>query len=93
MLANDHVGYFPGTLVARRRVFADVGLFHEAAPPAEGADWFARARDAGVAMAVLPHVLLEKHVHADNQGHDVARVRAGVLRALHASVGRKRQAP
>jgi glycosyltransferase involved in cell wall biosynthesis len=93
MLAQDHVGYFPGTLLARRRVFAEVGLFHVAAPPAEGADWFARARDAGVAMAVLPHVLLEKHVHQDNQGHDVARVRAGVLRALHASVRRKRQAP
>jgi hypothetical protein len=93
MLARDHVGYFPGTLLARRRVFTEVGLFHEATPPAEGADWFARARDAGVTMEVVPHVLLEKHVHASNQGHDVARVRAGVLRALHASVQRKRQAP
>ncbi len=90
LLAQDHVGYFPGTLVARRRVFDAVGLYDPRTPPGESADWFARARDAGVPMAILPQVLLEKRIHDHNQSHDVDRVRHAVLTALRASVDRKR---
>jgi glycosyltransferase involved in cell wall biosynthesis len=91
LLERDHVGHFPGTLVARRRVFDEVGLFNPTAPPAESADWFARAFDAGVPMQILPQVLLDKRIHGQNQSHDVARVRRGVLQALKASVDRKRR--
>jgi glycosyltransferase involved in cell wall biosynthesis len=92
LLGAEHTGYFPGTLVARRGVFDTVGLYADHAPPAESADWFARARDAGVTVAILPQVLLEKRIHARNQSHDVARVRRGVLQALRASIDRKRRA-
>lgn len=91
LLEHDHVGYFPGTLVARRRVFDHIGLYEPEAPPAESADWFARARDAGIPMAILPHVLLQKRVHDGNQSHDVDKVRKGVLHALKASIDRKRR--
>jgi hypothetical protein len=87
----DHVGYFPGTLVVRRSVFDVVGLYAAAAPPAESADWFARAKDAHVPMAILPEVLLLKRLHNANQSLDTNRVRTGVLRALKASVDRQRQ--
>jgi glycosyltransferase involved in cell wall biosynthesis len=90
LLEHDHAGYFPGTLMARRSVFDRVGLYRPAAPPAESADWFVRARDAGVAMAVLPETLLLKRLHDGNQSLDIARVRSGVLQALKASVDRKR---
>jgi glycosyltransferase involved in cell wall biosynthesis len=90
LVARDHTGYFPGTLVARRSVFDRVGLYRREAPPAESADWFARARDAGASMAILPDTVLLKRLHADNQSLDISRVRAGVLQALKASIDRKR---
>jgi len=90
LLERNHAGYFPGTLLARRHVFDRVGLYAPEAPPAESADWFARARDAGIRMAVLPDVLLTKRIHGANQSHDVPAVRRGVLRALKASIDRKR---
>ncbi len=90
LFERHHVGYFPGTLVARRWAFECVGLFAPAAPPAEGADWFARANDAGVAMAIVPEVVLAKRIHAHNQSRDLHDVQGAVLRALRRSIDRKR---
>ena len=89
---KDEVGHFPSTLVARREVFDLVGGYGPDTPPAENADWFSRANDAGVAKAILPQVLALKRFHDSNSGRNTDLVRAKVLRALKASADRKRAA-
>lgn len=91
LVERDHPGVFPGTLVARRCAFDIVGPYDPATPPAESADWFARASDAGLAMEILPETLLEKRIHDRNQSLDIAAVRRGVLLAMKASIDRKRR--
>jgi glycosyltransferase involved in cell wall biosynthesis len=92
LLECPHLGYFPGTLVAWRETFRRVGHYGEQTPPAESADWFARAKDAGIHPTVVEEVLLEKQIHAANQSHAIDRVRSGVLRALKDSIDRQRAA-
>ena len=57
---------FPSTLVARREAFDVVGEFDESMPSGGDIDWFSRAVDLGVAMEVLPQVLLLKRAHNDS---------------------------
>jgi glycosyltransferase involved in cell wall biosynthesis len=89
LLLKDHVGFLP-TLVARRRVFEQVGVFDPRYRIGEDVDWFARAKDAGIPMMVVPEILLYRRVHSSNLGYQ-ARVGDPVLfRALRASIHRKR---
>lgn len=53
-------------------------------------DWFLRAKDAGVPMAIVPKSLVYKRIHATNLSHTAAMTQE-ILRALHASVQRQRQ--
>ncbi len=90
LMKQDHPGFFPSSLVARRDVFEIVGTFDPAFTHGEGADWFARAKDAGVRRWILAETLLHKHVHADNLSHSLSSGRAQVLRAIRASIERQR---
>ncbi len=66
--AQDHLGFLPGTLVVRKNVFARVGFFDTAYRFGyDDAEWLFRAKDSGVAHAVLPQALLHKRVHDANQ--------------------------
>jgi glycosyltransferase involved in cell wall biosynthesis len=85
-------GFIMETLVARREVFDRVGLFDPAFPVSEDTDWFARAKDAGVALAVLPESLVIKRVHDTNASLSNLQINALLLRALRRSVERKRAA-
>jgi glycosyltransferase involved in cell wall biosynthesis len=55
-------------------------------------DWFARACDAGIPMAVISQVLLFKRIHADNLSADVHTNRHELLSIIRQSVERKRTA-
>lgn len=85
-------GYLPGTLVARRSAFDRVGLFDEHYPICSDADWFARARDAGVPMATLPDVTLRRRIHDANQSRRSAQIQSELLRIMAHSARRKRTA-
>jgi glycosyltransferase involved in cell wall biosynthesis len=92
LLDNDHVGYFPSALVVRSSVVNQVGGYDPSFRSGEGADWFARAKDLGIPMAIIDETLLLKRVHARNVSQEVDRSRAGVLRTLKASIDRQRRA-
>lgn len=91
-IGEDKVGYLPGNLFVSRATFDRVGGFDPDFRVGEGAEWFARAKDAGVLKAILPEVLLLRRAHPANQTNDLARIRSGVLRALKASIDRQREA-
>ncbi len=66
LLDTDHVGYFPGNLMARKSLFDTLGRFAADLTMAADVDWFFRAKDAEIPMAILPETLLYKRVHSTN---------------------------
>ncbi|HUQ82056.1 MAG TPA: glycosyltransferase [Gemmatimonadaceae bacterium] len=85
-------GLIMETLVVRREVFDRVGLFDPSFPVGEDTDWFARVKDAGVRMAVLPETLVTKRVHGTNASLANPAINTLLLRALRSSIERKRAA-
>jgi hypothetical protein len=80
-----------GTLVVRKTVFDQIGLFDTTFKTAEDVDWFSRANDRQIAMAVLPQVLLHKRVHDKNISLNADKNNVNLLKALRQSVQRKKQ--
>jgi glycosyltransferase involved in cell wall biosynthesis len=66
LLEEPHVGYLPGTLLVRRSVLRQVGVFDPRYPMGSDSDWLIRARDAGVRMAIVDDVVIEKRIHDAN---------------------------
>jgi glycosyltransferase involved in cell wall biosynthesis len=64
--ANDPPGYVFQTSLIRARAFAKVGLLKETLRTAEDIDWFTRARDGGIVVAVLPEVTVYRYLHGKN---------------------------
>ncbi len=87
-LAEPRVGGL-GNLVVRREVLAAVGGF-EAWDPTDF-DWSKRATEAGIAMGVVPKVLLMRRVHDTNLSYvlDGGKLR---LAGLRAAIARQRRA-
>jgi glycosyltransferase involved in cell wall biosynthesis len=92
LLERPVPGLIMEALMVRRRVFDQIGLFDPAFSAGEDSDWFARAKDAGVSMAVLPEVFVRKRVHATNFSINAPELNRHLLRALRQSVGRKHRA-
>lgn len=90
LLVRDHVGRIMETCLARRDVFDRVGPFDAALPFGEDTDWFSRAEDLGVRMAVAPRVLLQKRLHDANTSSDPERSRRIMLELVRRSIARKR---
>jgi glycosyltransferase involved in cell wall biosynthesis len=89
-LEGDQVGYLPGTLVVRTTVFDQIGAFDVAYGISSDSDWFTRAKDAGIAMAILPEVLLCRRIHSGNLSSEVQQIQAELLKLLRTSVARQR---
>ena len=87
---RDQEGWVPETMLARRPVFERVGLFDPTYVVGEDTDWFARARDAGLRSAVVPEALVRKRIHDRNASAEGGANSHLLLRALKASLERKR---
>lgn len=83
-------GFIFQAMLARRPVFDRVGPLDPAMSPADDTDWFLRAHDLGVAMRQLPEVLVRRYLHDRNLSADVVRAQKALVRAVHASVRRRR---
>lgn len=83
-------GYLPGALLVRRELFEQIGYFDLRYPISADADWFARARDAGIPMAEIDAVVLERRIHRHNQSAQAERIHDELFNLLHASLRRKR---
>ncbi len=88
--SKDPVGFIPGTLVARKTVFKQIGAFDTSYRHGNDSDWFFRAKDASIPMAILPQVLLHKRIHSSNLSHEIQTMTSEVLRVVRSSVARKR---
>lgn len=82
-------GFTPGTLIVRRSVFDRVGFFDPSYQIGCDHDWFARVRDAGIQLNVIPRVLLHKRIHAGNLSANVGCYRKELMDILANTIKRK----
>ena len=80
-----------GALVARRTVFEQIGGFDTTYEHAKDVDWFVRAREAGIVMAILPEILLHRRLHGSNRSYHTQARTLEFMRVLKSSINRKRQ--
>lgn len=90
LLQGQHVGRIMETLVARKSLFDAIGGFDSEMALAEDADWYARANDQNVPMAIIPQILLHKRVHNTNASSDAQTSNRELLNALKRSIERKK---
>lgn len=86
---NEPPCFLPSALLVRQAVFEQVGPFDERYRYSDDADWFLRAKDAGILQAVVPAPLVYKRIHDSNLSHSPTMTQE-TLRAFHASVQRQR---
>jgi len=85
------VGYMPGTLMAKRVVFDELGLFEQQYTVSSDADWFARAHDSKVKIGIVSQVTLRRRIHHQNQSANSALIQGELFRLLCESIKRKRK--
>jgi len=72
-------------------VFTRIGAFDTMYRWSDDTDWFLRAREASIPMAILDEVLLLRRVHQANASADPRSARE-LVQAVHASLLRRRTA-
>ena len=87
---KDSVWLGAGAMVAWSSTFKEVGPYNPNYRLGENAEWLTRAKDAGVCYAILPETLLISRIHDKNLTHQLDEMRPNILRALKASIDRKR---
>jgi glycosyltransferase involved in cell wall biosynthesis len=80
-------------MMTRRAVFELVGGFDEDLRLSEDVDWFMRARDAGVKVVSVDHLVLRYRIHAQNTSRDKAGTQSTMLHVLRSSLARRRGQP
>ncbi len=91
VMEGPKIGFLPETLIARKSVFTQIGLFDTAIGMGHDIDWFSRAIDADIPYKVLPDVLLHKRIHGDNSSLKVQSQIKDIFEVVVKSVRRKKQ--
>jgi glycosyltransferase involved in cell wall biosynthesis len=82
----------PNLMLVRRDAFFRVGLFSTELKVGIGVDWYARASELGLKSAVPPVVVLERRLHAENNGIRERQFKPQYLHVLKAALDRRREA-
>jgi glycosyltransferase involved in cell wall biosynthesis len=82
----------PNLMLVRREAFLRVGRFSTDLKVGIGVDWYARANELGLKSAVPPVVVLERRLHADNNGIRERQFKPQYLHVLKAALDRRRLA-
>ena len=90
LLEGEHTGFIMETLVARKTLFEAIGKLNPEYTVAEDVDWFSRAKDHNVPVAVMPEVLLYKHIHNTNLSLNSSVNNQNLLKILRNSIERRR---
>ena len=80
----------PNLMLVRRESFFRVGLFSTELEVGIGVDWHARSIEAGLQSALPPVVVLERRLHAENNGIRQRQLKPQYLHVLKASLDRRR---
>jgi glycosyltransferase involved in cell wall biosynthesis len=80
----------PNLMLVRRDSFLRVGLFSTELRVGIGVDWYARAIELGLKSTVPPIVVLERRLHAENNGIRERQFKPQYLHVLKESLDRRR---
>jgi glycosyltransferase involved in cell wall biosynthesis len=80
----------PNLMLVKRDSFLRVGPFSTDLKVGIGVDWHARANEAGLRSAVPPIVVLERRLHASNNGIRQRESKPQYLHVLKAALDRRR---
>jgi glycosyltransferase involved in cell wall biosynthesis len=81
----------PNLMLVTREAFDRVGLFSTTLKVGIGVDWYARSLEKGLKASTPPVVVLERRLHADNNGIRQRGLRPQYLHVLKAAIDRRRQ--
>jgi glycosyltransferase involved in cell wall biosynthesis len=90
LLEGDHPAPVLGSLLARKSLFEEIGGFATGMATAEDVDWFARAKEKSVPLAVLGNVCVLVRIHGANTSLNSPENDANLLKVLRQAVARKR---
>lgn len=85
-------GYTTPAMLVRRAAFERVGYFNPELTFADATDWFLRAIDLGLGIAVLPAVVLHHRMHPDNLTRQREASKREYVRIVMATLKRRRHA-
>ena len=80
----------PNLMLVKRDSFFRVGLFSTHLKVGIGVDWYARANEHGLKSAVPPVVVLERRLHAENNGIRQRQFKPQYLHVLKGALDRRR---
>jgi glycosyltransferase involved in cell wall biosynthesis len=80
----------PNLMLVTRDAFFRVGLFSTTLRVGIGVDWYARAGEVGLKSAVPPVVVLERRLHAENNGIRERQFKPQYLHVLKEALDRRR---
>jgi glycosyltransferase involved in cell wall biosynthesis len=89
--AEPAAGYSPGAMLTRLADFRRVGPFEEDLRLGEFIGWLARARDLGLASAMVDDVVLERRIHGANHSLAGREAFADYLLTLKRNLDRRRR--
>jgi glycosyltransferase involved in cell wall biosynthesis len=89
VMSRPAMAFTPGAMLAHRECMNRAGPFDESLKIGCDTDWFARARDVGVPIAVLPEVVLHKRIHNSALSSDTASYRRELVSVVWQSVLRR----
>jgi glycosyltransferase involved in cell wall biosynthesis len=86
-------GFTPGAMVARRRVFEEIGFFDETLKIGTDSDWFIRLQESPQPAIQIDDVVLYKGARGTSLSSDVEAYRRELLTVARRFIGRRRAAP
>ena len=89
---TDDEGVQPQSAMVRRSVIDAVGGFDPDYHLTEGMEWLGRMRDAGIGIAVLDDICVDRRIHGSNLSYQRAGLQHNMLRSLRARIERSRGA-
>lgn len=83
----------PSSMLIRREAFFAVGPFAETLTLGEPLEWYLRAADLGLRMAMLPEIVFHRRLHPGSQGAEKRGGRVEYARILAARLRRRGTPP
>jgi glycosyltransferase involved in cell wall biosynthesis len=90
LLLEDQAGYFPSALVVRKTAFEQVGRFDPAYRTSSDSDWFFRAKNRGVSIAILPETCVHRRIHKGNHSYQAQLACSELLKVVKSSIDHQR---
>ena len=83
--------YVPGSMLIKRESFFRVGYYEPKWIIGEVIDWYMKAKELNLMMAIIPDVVLMRRLHADNKGIREQKFQTQYIRIIKAALDRRRK--